>query len=188
MSFMPRTAGVLGILVFCGVSRAWAQQTPPAQQNLNLEAAVGYVYMHDSEFSGFWRGWTASFAAKVAPPIAIVGEVGGSYRRNAPEFEVKRSILIHPLLVGPRFVRPNGTVRPFVQLLGGITRRTLTSDPTGHGAQWERTVQPGAGVDFDLNRTQAFRIEGDYRFLQNPLGDRHEGRLVAGFTFRFAPK
>jgi hypothetical protein len=178
---MMCVAAVVAIL-FAGAKQARAQGAPTA------EGALGYAYMHDEELSiGFPFGWMASVAGNATSWLALVGEVGGSYKKytlGATELQLR----VHTFTVGPRLtVTATSPIAPFAQLLFGIAHGSADFGAPGLNVVVSGTsfaTQLGFGIDLNASPSRALRLQLDLRGLRDNDQTTGQWRLVAAAVFR----
>ena len=78
-------------------------------------------------------------------------------------------------VVGPRFHVQAGNVRPFVHFMAGWARALRKIDFFSHTAT-HFAIQPGGGIDIDMNEATAFRIQVDLRTTMYPTPDQRNPR------------
>ncbi len=91
-------------------------------------------------------------------------------------------------VAGPRFQMQAGSVKPFVHIMAGVVRSVRKIAFYSHtGTNF--ALQPGGGIDVDVNDTTAVRFQGDYRMLFFPDPTSSDSSLVSNDNFnefRFA--
>jgi hypothetical protein len=149
-----------------------AQTTEPA-----THLAASYSYLKEQGIGGaaatmYPQGWVATVDFRIGGRIAAVGEAGGSYRSNAGVetqslYGFFGGIRVDVWRVGPAHI--------FAQALVGLEdfREPGFSE---HGL----AVQPGGGVDLNLTRRLAIRVEGDFRAAREEGVTFKESRVSAG--------
>lgn len=103
-------------------------------------------------------------------------------------------------VVGPRFGMRTGSVRPFVHIMAGAVRSVRKISFFSHTST-NLAIQPGAGVDVDVQDNIAVRFQGDYRMVLHgdPSGssaslvtaggeDWNEFRFAVGVVFRLGSR
>ena len=155
---------VAGIIASAGTS-AWAHEPPRA------DVSVGYAILRERAYPGLWHtypvGWVASGSWWFGSAVAVVAEVGGSYRRyescspsrisNCGDFTYPR---IHSFLAGGRVSTHSASrVAAFVQVVGG-----MTDSRDGFG-EADLALQPGLGFDVRVTERTKVRWGGDYRVV-----------------------
>jgi hypothetical protein len=119
---------------------------PRASQAQTVEGTVGYIgtpyaTTPDASFidNVTRQGWFGDARIFLSNSFSLEGQVSGSYAR----IEVGRTVYIHDLLFGPRFVhRDIRKVAPYGHLLMGPTYRNWVATSTG----WSVSVGVGGGV------------------------------------------
>ena len=174
----------LGVLLLCATSApAWAQATPTAPPPPpTAEAAEprftlmgGYAYFKDNAWDEhMFFGFQATLGYRITKNMSIVGEFGGSHgEKGTTGFTIQR----YALLGGIKLSGGEDRLRPFFHVLTGVSRQG------GDVGQADGiVVQPGGGVDFQLNDKIALRGQGDFRWWReddtNYTGYRFSGGLV----------
>ena len=156
----------------------------PSDQT-SAEVSGGYVFIQSvGSENHYTTGWLASGAWHPNNVVAVVGEVGGSYRTVVlfPEAGIPNlHASIYEFMAGPRVaVRHHPVVVPFAQFLFGIER----SGNDYGGYQTAFSWQPGGGVDFGLSRSVAIRLQGDLRLTQPGGGTLKYLRMAGSVVFR----
>ena len=186
MSNFVRTfvVGLACGLVLVGAVAPVAAQTPRG------EIAAGYQFLRDGD-SNFPTGWFISGAGNLSDRFAIVGEVSSS-RTSFPDqlFIEGASASINGYMGGVRYFSRMGSVTPFAQVLFGALQAKLETRVFGIPISESQTVgamQPGAGVDVQLNDRFAIRFAGDYRriFSEDGAG---ELRFIVGAVVGFGSR
>ena len=100
--------------------------------------------------------------------------------KRSPRSEATFNLSANALMVGGRASAKLGDFTEFGQVLVGRLRTEGTEfGSTDTNTRW--AVQPGAGLDYPLNRKLALRGELDLRFIDTG----QELRVVAGAVYRF---
>jgi hypothetical protein len=176
---MTRTTVVSVILLM--LSAAPLAATP---QNSRADLAVSWGLLATSE-EEIPVGWLAAFGGHVNDWLTIVGEVGGNYK-SINEFGINLDLSEHAFLGGARFwLGEDRRVRPFFQVLAGISRASAGADVFGLSIDVSNsffTIQPGGGVDIGIMPRTAIRIQGDFRSLTSGQGTT-QFRLATGVAF-----
>lgn len=159
---------------------------PVAAQSVDApryEVAGGYAFMHDDDSAyNFPKGWMVSVAAGVAPWLRVVGEVGGSYKTlvipgDAPTFTV------YHFMGGPRLTATRDRrLSPFAQVLFGAARATTTVVGVRETVT-DFAYQPGGGLDVNLRRNVALRLDGAYRIIRANGANSKEPRVAIAAVF-----
>ena len=166
-----------------------------AQDERRVELAGGYALMRDYDGDvTFPRGWSASIAADVAGPLAVVGDVSGSYK-SMGGLDVNISTNIHAFMGGPRLTWRASRVAPHVQMLFGVARFSTTftvpeerlSDARNYFA-----MAPGGGIDIPFSGRGAIRVGANIRLIRSetytPTGSKpftyREFQFITGVVIR----
>src|SRR5439155_25799770 len=144
--------------------------------------AVGYSMMHDSDVEGnFPMGWFVSVGKTVTPSISIVGDVSGNYKTITVTPGVDAKLKVHTFAAGPRWSDRQGQITPWAQVLVGIAN--MSGSVFGIGASENGfSVQPGGGLDFDVNGSFGVRLGGNLRFIRSSGATGKEFQFVAGIV------
>ncbi len=156
-----------------------------------MEIAAGYSYLDDDIFpetgGAFELGWILSGCANLNRGLGVVGEVNAQYKTvGAPEvlgapFDADLGLLgVH---VGLRYAhRSGGLVTPYIQGLAGVTRASV--EVAGiREVEDDFSVQPGAGVVFQLSDSVGLGLGADYRLVFGEEDQRNEFRAHAELVF-----
>lgn len=186
-----RRSIVLTLALLCftaGARPAFAQQptAPPAQkpdepQEPKWNLMGGYAYLYD----GSWKehllyGFVAALTRTISPTLSIVGEAGGSHGQyGSTGFTIQR----YAFLGGLKLHGGEGQVRPFFQVLAGYSRQGGDV-----GIANGIAVQPGGGVDMQVNDWLTVRAQGDYRFIREDGKNYSLYRISGGIVWFFGKK
>ena len=166
-----------------------------AQDASRAEASAGYSSMRDYDGDAtFPRGWFASLGADVAGPLAVVGDVSGSYK-SMGGLDVRVGVRIHTFMGGPRVRWRGHRVAPYAQMLFGVARTATTfrlPEETLSDARHNFAIAPGGGIDVQLSRRAAARVGTSLRLIRSetgtPTGSEpftfRELQLIAGVVIR----
>jgi hypothetical protein len=140
----------------------------------------GYQFLYD----GSWKeklfyGYTVALTRRLSPTISIVGEGGGSYGKTDGGWSIQR----YAFMGGLKLHGGEGEVRPFFQALVGYSRQGGEV-----GIANGVVVQPGGGVDLQVNDWLTLRAQGDYRFLLEDGQHYNQYRLSGGVVYFFGKK
>lgn len=166
-----------------------------AQDARRVELAGAYSLMRDYDGDvTFPRGWSASIAADVAGPLALVGDASGSYK-SMSGLDVNMSTKIHAFMGGPRITWRATRVAPHVQMLFGVARFSTTfvvpqerlSDVRSYFA-----MAPGGGIDIPFSGRGAIRLGANVRLIRSetytPTGSKpftyREFQFITGLVIR----
>jgi hypothetical protein len=130
------------------------------------------------------NGWEASITENRNRWFGGTLELSGYYKSPRVLTTSNRD-QIHSILYGPRFSyrRPYGT--PFVHILFGGARTSVSVEPTGpHPSDWSFATALGGGFDMTLKNNAAIRVlQVDY-LRTNALGTgQNNFRISAGLVF-----
>jgi hypothetical protein len=159
-------------------------QTPAA------ELRGGYAYISDPDFN-FPFGWYADIGIPLRGAMTLVGEVGRS-QTSAVEFGVPVTFSVTSYQGGVRYQKRTGSVRPFVNAIGGITRAAGGVDVGSqiglrgldiNVSTTAYTIQPGGGVVIPVTPRLGVTVGADYRFGGSELGSLTEFRIATGIAF-----
>jgi hypothetical protein len=191
-------AGILAILVCVIASAAFAQDSP------KVEIFAGYSYA-DAEVSNISKGWNGAVAGNLTNWFGVVGDVSGHYySQNTVGTEgetvtnVETKIRVYTFALGPQFTVRIGRVAPFVHLLAGIARTSLSVSEHAGNDNFSVSDRSngfvgigGGGLDIEATRSLAIRaIQVDYNYSQfETFGVKglHSNavRIGAGLVIRF---
>jgi hypothetical protein len=176
---MNRTLVCLSALVLA----LFAAPLTAAAQTEKGNVAVSYGYLHDPDLN-FPIGWVVAATGNIDRTFAMVGEIGGNYKRIAL-FRDTLHLRVHSFLGG---LKVQGYAAPkvvaFTQVLLGET--LFGASAAGEGdSENAFSIQPGAGVDFKLTRNAGIRVQGDYRSSRAQGESINEFRFAVGGVFGF---
>ena len=152
-------AWIGGILVVAFAPEVMAQAS-------RVEVSGGYAITH-AEDQTLPVGWSAGVAANLNRTWSLVAEANGAYKTESDEdlgTDVK--LKIHSVSGGARWSIRVTRVVPFVQVLAGaahLSARARVLDRRVGDAVTKFTLQPGAGVDFEVNDSLGVIGQVDYR-------------------------
>jgi hypothetical protein len=176
-SFRPAVLAILAIpLMLLAALPASAQEKP------SVDVGISWALLGESDMT-LPAGWVAAVAGRVTDHVAIVGEIGGSYKSvSAPGGYI--DVSEHSFLGGGRYAfGRDAQLRPFIQTLVGVSRESLSRTQVGVSVN-AFTVQPGAGVDFKVSPRVAVRLQTDFRWMTlQDMGSGWQYRLAAGLVF-----
>jgi opacity protein-like surface antigen len=167
-------------LILIATSSASAQSTAapstpsPAQRHtLTLTGSFGYLFAQTTGTGGdkVPAGWIVTGEGVYNSRIAAVAEFAGSYQDEH---------MYRTNLGGGRFIfLKDGPIRPFAQLLAGKGRSSAVGDEVS-----AFTLQPGAGVDFNVIPHIGIRLQGDYDWRHRDTGNVNGYRFAASIVIR----
>jgi opacity protein-like surface antigen len=189
---MRRTIAVLAAVLFAGAAGARAQGMRPADWPL-ADVELGYSYLHDDNVaiggvdSSYWRGWQAAVGINVTPAVAVVADASGHYQTTdvVPGSEAgDLKVRIHGFHGGLRLTG-RGMLRPYAQLLAGVTRTAvdIADEPV---SATDFSLQPGVGVMYPLTDSLSFGFGLDYRLIFTDPDKTHEWRAHAGVVLHIS--
>jgi hypothetical protein len=179
--------GLVAALVFVGATEARAQvPTPPPtapppgpgdQSPVDPPTNImfGYQYFHDFSWNeNMVLGWSASLTQRIRGNISMVGEASGSHGEHLNTgFTIQR----YAFLGGVKVSGGEGQVKPFFQILGGLSRQGGDV-----GVLNAPAIQAGGGADFTLNDRWTLRGQGDFRFIYEQSELRTAYRVTGGLV------
>jgi hypothetical protein len=155
-----------------------------AQDDSPVDVSVGYSSMRDYDGEvTFPRGWFATLGADVVGPLAVVGDVGGSYK-SMGGLDVRVAVRLHTVMGGPRAQWQLGRVAPYAQMLFGVARMSTTFFLPGEklsDARHHLALAPGGGLDVQLTNRVAVRGGASLRLLRSEMSTPSGSE---SFTFR----
>jgi hypothetical protein len=158
-----------------------AKPAAPPSNRSAMDVSAGYSYLREQGTGGqpasiYDKGWVAAVTRRMGRSrIAVVGEVGGSYRLDA--FKERQSL--YSVLGGVRFPLIHvGRFATFAQALAGVE---FFSQPgfKEHGMAF----QPGAGLDLPMWGAMGLRVQGDFRIAREEGVNFKEARVAASIVF-----
>lgn len=122
------------------------------------------------ELNGHFKGGItpSDSLERVVPPLPTQDFQALSFNRPEVGFcsptlsECRESIQTISGVAGPRIYIPAGRARPFVHVMGGLTRSLRTIDFFAHTST-NFTMQTGGGFDVDVTPTISLHLQGDYQ-------------------------
>lgn len=168
---------ILAGAVLGAAAPAFAQ----SQDESRVSVAGSYAYLREQGVGGapavmYKAGWIADLDWRLHGRLAVVGEVGGSYR-GVQGVETQS---LYGFLGGVRVaILHLGPAQVFGQGLVGLER---FSEPgfSEHGL----AIQPGAGADIGLGHRVALRAQVDFRLAHEEGVNFKEIRAAAGIVWR----
>jgi hypothetical protein len=142
-----------------------------------IDVSAGYSYLREQGTGSqpaniYDKGWVIAVACRLGRSrVAVVGEVGGSYRLDA--FGERQSL--YGLLGGVRV--PVVHVWRFATFAQALVGEESFKQPgfKEHGMAF----QPGAGIDLPLWGKSGVRVQGDYRLAHEEGINFKEARVTA---------
>jgi hypothetical protein len=155
--------------------------TVAAQHVEERQIAAGYTSMIDvTDHVTFPVGWFVGAAARLNSWLSVAVDVDGQYK-TIQFIDSDIHLASYAPTAGVRASGQLGKFVEFAQLLaGGVQSRGTLFGSTQ--TEWHGVLQPGAGVDYQLNERWAIRGEFDARIMSSG----HELRIATGVvrTFR----
>jgi hypothetical protein len=148
-----------------------------------LDVGVGYAFLRDEDIDeNLPLGWYADIAGNISGSLALVGEVGGSYKTVNDEFEdLDVKLSVHHLMGGVRLSRRGEGANVYLQVLaGGVRGSVKFLDETDSVTDF--ALQPGVGIEFGGEGTK-LRIGADYRRIFSEGESATQWRATAGIVF-----
>jgi opacity protein-like surface antigen len=190
-----RTTGLFFILILLLAGVAGAQASASTSSPANV--FVGYSYFN-TNISPIDRistnGWEATLEAKAYRWIGMVGDIDTHY--GSEGFQICQvfpnsgrvcnpytaDIIERNFMGGPRVSFPIGNLRPFAQVLAGYAH--VNAGPFA-GTDNSFAVALGAGVDYNVTRRFAWRVQADYLRTQFFGARQDNARASTGLVLRF---
>ena len=193
---LKRAFMVVAVFTLSGLAAAQAQQVPQVPK---LGFSVTGSYANTPYLSGGRSnlyGWEATVEGfRLKPFLTFVLDGSGHYGWNPfPISCVTVNIVCNPgppdsrvreydLLAGPQVSVIRGRYRPFVHVLGGAGRVTMTT-PGFFDDSLNWMIAAGGGSDYAWKGPLSFRAQGDV-IRKNFFGDTQYGiRVSIGFSIR----
>jgi len=140
----------------------------------------GYQFMHDYSWDeNLYWGAAITLSHRISRNVSLVGEASGSFGDTANGFSIQR----FAFLGGAKITGGEGQVRPFFQVLAGLSRQGGEVGELNAGA-----LQPGGGVDFFLNDKWTLRAQGDFRVIYEENEFRNAYRVMGGVVWYLGKK
>ncbi|MGA9039438.1 MAG: hypothetical protein WB421_02785 [Terriglobales bacterium] len=144
-----------------------------AQAPTSGNVFIGYSY-NRANFSGDGvnlSGWTGAVEGKVAPFLGMVADLSGEYGSGISQ---------HNVLFGPRVSASVGRIRPFANVLFGV------SHVSGGGASDTSFADAiGGGIDYKLVKPIAWRFQGDLLQTRFFSDTQNDFRFSTGLVIHF---
>lgn len=185
---MAKTMVACALLLLAGAVPGRAQMQSASWPAGDIE--LGYSYLHDdnigiADVSGsFPLGWLASGSYNLSPALGLVADASGHYKTEdivpgsgAGDLKLR----IHALHGGVRFTG-RGELRPYAQVLAGVTRSTLDTAGVATSSN-DFSLQPGVGLMFPLSESIGIGVGADYRIVFTDVEKTKEIRAHAGIVF-----
>jgi hypothetical protein len=179
-----------------------AVASPALAQDSAGDVSAGYRFIHISPTT-YGLGWYADASRHVGPTLALVGEVGGSYKRDEPSavirgtsFSGETKINLHTFAGGIRLrLGRVAALTPFGQVLVGVSHvsgHVVVRDDSGGVPDviTESTDNAGllaldGGVIIQPWRALGLRVSAGYMRLFRDRDDNNVVRLNAGIVVPF---
>jgi len=156
-------------------------------QGPRIDASIGYEMLHVPDET-YPFGWNVDVSGAVNDVWRLVGEFGMS-RDEQTEPGVSGMLKYYHFGAGPRLATGFGSVRPFVQLLGGVAHPradlVLGNVTQLHDGDWAFMLQPGAGVAVPMGHVLSVVGQADYRRVFFREQGDNEFRVAFGVRFDF---
>jgi opacity protein-like surface antigen len=189
---MARTIAAAALLLLAGAAPVRAQMQQASWPVADLQ--IGYSYLHDDRIAiagvsgSFPLGWQLSGTYNLVPAFGLVADASGQYKSGdvVPGSGVGDLTLhVHALHAGVRFTA-RGELRPYAQLLAGVTHSSL--DVAGVGtSSTDFSLQPGVGLIFPVSDDIGIGVGMDYRVVFTELEKTKEFRALIGVVFHLSP-
>jgi len=152
---------------------ATASDESPTEKPTNI--MIGYQYLHDFSWdSSLLLGFSVSLSQRIKTNMSLVGEASGGFGDTANGFSIQR----FAFLGGVKVFGGEGQIRPFFQVLAGLSRQGGDVGELNAPA-----LQPGGGADFFMSDRWTFRAQGDFRFIYEENELRTAYRVSGGVVF-----
>jgi hypothetical protein len=182
---------------------------PAAAQNPDRgDMTFGYQFLNMSaggDFQSLPAGWYVDVAGNLTRDIAVVAQVGGSYKSisqsvaiGAVTGNVSADVKFYQFMGGVRFsAHPSPSVVPFAHILAGASYGSVGYKGSGSiggtpvvsvsGAEsgTNFALQTGGGTNIWMTRTVGLRVGVDYLRLFESGGGANVFRFGAGVGFKF---
>jgi len=199
---------LIPLAVGVGLVTLGLAQPAAAQGNDKGDMTFGYQFLNLSsagESQSFPAGWYADLAGNLTRDVAIVAQVGGSYKSLSESVAIggasataNADIKLYQFMGGMRFsAHANPSVVPFAHVLAGASYGTASYSGTGtlggqtlvavSGADSSTNfaLQVGGGTNIWMTRTVGLRVGVDYvRIFETDAG-ANVFRFGAGLGFKF---
>jgi outer membrane immunogenic protein len=165
-----------------------AASVAQAQETRGMEISGQYqyvrVYPGQGAPSSSCQGAGGTFAANLNRWAGLVADVGGCKVTGLPTGFSAHDI---NYLFGPRFAYHNyGRVTPYVQVLFGGERATVSATGVGSASSNAFAMTFGGGADFKLTRHLAFRaVQFEYLYTHFSGVKQNNLRIQSGLVYRF---
>jgi hypothetical protein len=149
-----------------------------------LDIGVGYAFLRDDDIEeNLPLGWYADISGNISGSLALVGEVGGSYKTVDDEFDedLDVKLSVHHLMGGVRLSRRGEGANVYLQVLAGGVRGTVKFLDESDSVT-DFALQPGVGIEFGGENTR-LRIGADYRRIFSEGESATQWRATAGIVF-----
>jgi hypothetical protein len=146
----------------------------------SFDVGGGFQLMRDpgGQAQGNFPGWFGQVSGNVSPTFGIVGEVAGGTRRFG-EFLTEAEASVYSFMGGPRFsAARSGSVIPFVQVLFGAVRGTISGGFFVSASDSEFAIQPAGGADVMFTPNVGIRGSGFYRRIGMSEGGNEFGLQI----------
>lgn len=151
------------------------------------EISAGYSFLYDGSYEpgSFPLGWMVSSNFNITRAIGVVLDVSGNYQsEDGTLFGIPVTVKtsIYGLHGGLRFSARSAAATPYLQVLAGLTRESVSVSGIGNSGS-NFSIQPGAGVLFKVSDSVGVDFGGDYRLVFAEGGKFSTFRAHVGVAF-----
>jgi hypothetical protein len=146
-----------------------------------VDVRASYAFLRDSGIN-FAVGWSADAAVHLDRHTSVVVEMGRS-RETAAPVGLPTTFTVSAWQGGMRVEAGRRLLRPYGQLLGGVTRVAASASLRGKSASVSSvafSLQPGGGVIVQVTPRVGVTAAADYRWGSNVMGSLNEFRVSGG--------
>lgn len=173
---MHASRGLRCAVAALGLALAGTRRASAGDPGTTVSATV--TILRDTDASRTYdRGIAVDAAHRVRGPLRIAVEAAFSFAHE--DFSATQGgvydFRYQSWQAGPRLAAPVGRVRPFGEVLAGVTRLGIWERRLDNIGEWgtpQFSIQPGAGVDLGIAPRLALRIAGHLRLVS-----RHDNRF-----------
>jgi hypothetical protein len=170
---------------FAGACVLWTG--PVHAQTPDAEVRGGYAFISDTDFN-FPLGWYADIGVPLRGATTLVMEIGRS-QTSVVRFGLPVTFSVASYQGGVRYQRRQGSIRPFITAIGGITKGggrlelgNRPGTPAIDVSMTAYTIQPGGGVVVPVTPRFGVTVGADYRWGGSDVGSLTEFRFATGVS------